>query len=44
MVRVVEELDEKIREFKLMTRLDSEYGNVLLDASDWDLGFKSYDR
>jgi len=43
-VRVVEELDEKIREFKLMTRLDSEYGNVLLDASDWDLGFKSYDR
>jgi DNA-binding NtrC family response regulator len=38
--RVVEELEEGIREFKVMCKLDAEYGDVLLDAADWDTMFK----
>ena len=42
--RVIEELDEDIREFKVMSRLDAEYGDVLLDVSDWDVMFKGHER
>jgi DNA-binding NtrC family response regulator len=42
--RVVEELEEHIREFKVMSRLDAEYGNILLDVADWDLMFKEHGR
>jgi hypothetical protein len=42
--RVIEELDEHIREFRVLSRLDAEYGNVLLDASDWDVPFQAHGR
>jgi DNA-binding NtrC family response regulator len=38
---VIAELEERIREFKVMGRLDAAYGDVLLDANDWDVLFKS---
>lgn len=43
-VRALEELDEHIREFRVMSRLDAEYGDLLLDVADWDLSFKAHDR
>jgi len=43
-VQVMEELEGHIREFRVMSRLDAEYGDVLLDTNDWDVMFKSYER
>jgi len=34
---VLEELEGYIREFRVLTRLDAEFGDVLLSASEWDL-------
>lgn len=42
--KVIEEIDEHIKEFKLMARLDAEYGDILLDTDDWDLHLKYYSR
>ena len=42
--RVIEELEEHIREFRVMSRLDAEYGDILLDSSDWDTMFKGHER
>jgi DNA-binding NtrC family response regulator len=43
-VRVVQEIDAQIREFLVMSRLDAEYGDVLLDVEDWDVLFKASHR
>ncbi len=43
-VQVMEELEEYIREFRVMSRLDAEYGDVLFDVADWNVMFKSYER
>ncbi len=42
--QVVEEIQEHIQEFRLLSRLDSEYGDVLLDSSGWDVLFKAHER
>ncbi|MBN1443375.1 MAG: sigma-54-dependent Fis family transcriptional regulator [Planctomycetes bacterium] len=34
--RVIEELDGYIREFKILSRLDDEFGEVLLDLNEWE--------
>ena len=41
---VVRELEECIREFRVMCRLDAQYGDILLDVEDWDVLFKSHQR
>jgi DNA-binding NtrC family response regulator len=41
---VVQELERYIQEFRLLGKLDSEYGDVLLDSGDWDVLFKGHDR
>jgi len=43
-VRVIEELHERIQEFRVMSRLDAQYGDILLDEADWDVMFKAYER
>jgi len=43
-VRVLDEIEAHIREFRVMGRLDAQYGDVLLDVADWDVLFKSYER
>ena len=35
--KVLEELDGYIREFTVLSRLDAEFGDVLLSTDDWDL-------
>jgi DNA-binding NtrC family response regulator len=42
--RVVEEIERYIEEFKIMIRLDAEYGEILLDTDDWSSGWKDYSR
>ncbi|MBI4584389.1 MAG: sigma 54-interacting transcriptional regulator [Planctomycetes bacterium] len=42
--RVIEELESYIREFRLMVRLDAEYGDVLLDHEKWEFELESFDR
>ncbi len=42
--RVIEELETHIREFRVMSRLDAEYGDVLLDVADWDVLFNEHGR
>jgi DNA-binding NtrC family response regulator len=42
--QVLEQLEGYIREFRVMSRLDAEYGDVLLDVSDWDVLFKEHGR
>jgi DNA-binding NtrC family response regulator len=34
--KVIEELEGYIREFKVLSRLDAEFGDVLLNLSDWE--------
>lgn len=36
--KVIEELDGYIREFNVLSRLDAEFGDILLDVNDWDEG------
>lgn len=43
-MRVLEELDEQIREFRVLSKLDAEYGDVLLNVADWDVLFKNFER
>jgi DNA-binding NtrC family response regulator len=43
-VRVVEEIDQYVREFQVMSRLDAEYGDILLDVAEWDVLFKAFER
>ena len=42
--KVVEEIEEYIQEFKLMVRLDGEYGSGLLGMEDWCLQLKYHCR
>ena len=42
--RVVEEIEGYIEEFKIMIRLDAEYGEILIDTDDWSGSYKSYGR
>ena len=41
---VIEELENMIQEFRIMVRLDVEYGDILIDKEDWDVELKCYDR
>lgn len=42
--RAIEEIEGYIEEFKIMTRLDAEYGEILLDTSSWSISMKDYSR
>lgn len=42
--KVIEELEMYLQEFRIMMRLDAEYGEVLLERDEWDLELKCYDR
>jgi DNA-binding NtrC family response regulator len=42
--QVIEEIESYIQEFRILVRLDAEYGDVLLSADEWDLKLKCYDR
>ena len=41
---VIEEIEDMIQEFRIMVRLDAEYGDILIDKADWDVKLKCYDR
>lgn len=43
-IRVLDEIQSHIQEFRVMSRLDAQYGDLLLDVADWDLSFKAHDR
>jgi DNA-binding NtrC family response regulator len=42
--KVIEELEHLIEEFRIMVRLDAEYGDVLMDSGQWDVRLKCWDR
>lgn len=42
--RVIEEIENYIEEFRIMVRLDAEYGEVLLGSGEWETELKCYDR
>lgn len=42
--KVLEELDGYIREFKVLSRLDAEFGDVLLSTSEWNLNIPTSTR
>ena len=42
--KVIEELERYMQEFRIMVRLDVEYGDVLIDSGDWDVQLKCFDR
>ena len=42
--KVIDELDGLIREFKVLSRLDAEFGDILLNVASWELTASKDDR